>query len=297
MTEHTPDLLALTAAEAAKVCAGEYDHVIPKAWPVGERWAQRLWGDDEIDVWLISWVPERSTELHDHAGSLGALTVLDGALAERSWDGERLRERRIDPGGQAAFDRGWVHDVTRHPDAHDAASGEATTPTLSVHAYSPPLTAMSYYEVSPSGRLRRVRSELTDEPEAPPRHPLPSSERGIDALLAAARDRIDRVDAADLGAELAAGAHLVDIRPAAQRAAEGEVPGALVIERNVLEWRLDPTSDARIDQAVDWDVRWLVICSEGYTSSLAAAALRDIGLHRAADVAGGYHAVVRTLVG
>ncbi|WP_256378472.1 rhodanese-like domain-containing protein [Tsukamurella sp. 1534] len=95
----------------------------------------------------------------------------------------------------------------------------------------------------------------------------------------------------DLEAELAAGAVLVDTRPAAQRAAEGEIEGALVIERNVLEWRLDPTSGARIPQAVDWDVRWLIMCSEGYSSSLAAAALRDIGLHRAADVAGGYKAV------
>ncbi|CAM3758331.1 Rhodanese domain-containing protein [Tsukamurella strandjordii] len=291
MTEHVPDLLALTAAEADRVRAGDYDHLIPDAWPPGERWAARLWGDDEVDVWLISWVPERSTELHDHAGSLGALTVVDGALSERSWDGERLRERRIDPGGQAGFDRGWVHDVTRHPDAHDAASGEADKPTLSVHAYSPPLTAMSYYEVRPDGRLRRVRSELTDEPEAPPKH------RGIDALLAAARGRIERVPAAAVARELAAGAHLVDIRPAAQRAAEGEIPGALVIERNVLEWRLDPASAARIDEAVDWDVRWLVICSEGYTSSLAAAALRDIGLHRAADVEGGFHALTATLVG
>lgn len=291
MTENSPDLLALTAAEAAKVRAGGYRHLTPDVWPVDERWAARLWGDDEVDVWLISWVPERTTELHDHAGSLGALTVVDGALSERRWDDGALRERRIDPGGQASFDRGWVHDVTRHDGAHDAASGEAPTPTLSVHAYSPPLTAMSYYEVSPEGRLRRVRSELTDVPEAP------SRTRGIDALLAAARDRIERVPAGRVGAELVAGAHLVDIRPAAQRAAEGEVPGALVIERNVLEWRLDPTSAARIPQALDWDVRWLVICSEGYTSSLAAAALRDIGLHRAADVDGGYRELKTALVG
>ena len=86
------------------------------------------------------------------------------------------------------------------------------------------------------------------------------------------------------------GALLVDIRPAAQRTIEGEVPGALVIERNVLEWRLDPTSDARLPQAVGHDVRVLVLCSEGYTSSLAAAALVEIGLHRATDVEGGFQA-------
>ena len=76
-----------------------------------------------------------------------------------------------------------------------------------------------------------------------------------------------------------------------QRAREGEVPGALVIERNVLEWRCDPTSDARLPQAVGDDVEWVIVCSEGYTSSLAAAALLDMGLHRATDVIGGYHAL------
>ena len=85
---------------------------------------------------------------------------------------------------------------------------------------------------------------------------------------------------------------LVDIRPAAQRAAEGEVDGALIIERNVLEWRLDPTSDARITQAVDLDVQWIVLCSQGYTSSLAAASLQELGLHRATDVVGGFEALV-----
>ncbi|MDV3124182.1 rhodanese-like domain-containing protein [Mycobacterium sp. 21AC1] len=114
----------------------------------------------------------------------------------------------------------------------------------------------------------------------------------IDAVLAAARARLDRLPAADVSDALAGGAVLVDIRPAAQRAAEGEVPGALVIERNVLEWRCDPTSDARLPQAVDDDVYWVILCSEGYTSSLAAAALRDLGLHRATDVVGGYHALV-----
>ena len=69
------------------------------------------------------------------------------------------------------------------------------------------------------------------------------------------------------------------------------MPAALVIERNVLEWRCDPTSDARLPQAVDDDVEWVVLCSEGYTSSLAAASLLDLGLHRATDVVGGYHAL------
>jgi rhodanese-related sulfurtransferase len=113
----------------------------------------------------------------------------------------------------------------------------------------------------------------------------------IDAVLQAARERLQRLPAAELPTALASGAVLVDIRPAAQRAAEGEVPGALVIERNVLEWRCDPTSAARIPQAVDDDVYWVILCSEGYTSSLAAAALLDLGLHRATDVIGGYQAL------
>ncbi|MEZ0384450.1 rhodanese-like domain-containing protein [Mycobacterium sp. pW045] len=110
-------------------------------------------------------------------------------------------------------------------------------------------------------------------------------------MLAAARARLHRMTAAEVPAALRDGALLVDIRPEAQRVREGQVPAALVIERNVLEWRCDPTSDARLPQAVDDDVQWVILCSEGYTSSLAAAALVDLGLHRATDVIGGYHAL------
>ncbi len=113
----------------------------------------------------------------------------------------------------------------------------------------------------------------------------------VDILLEAARARLQRLEAHQVPAALDRGAILVDIRPVAQRAAEGEVSAALVIERNVLEWRCDPTSDARLPEAVGDDVEWVVLCSEGYTSSLAAAALQDLGLHRATDVVGGYHAL------
>lgn len=114
----------------------------------------------------------------------------------------------------------------------------------------------------------------------------------IDRVLEQARGRLNRIEAADVPAALDRGALLVDIRPAAQRAAEGEVPAALIIERNVLEWRCDPTSDARLPQAAGDDVEWVILCSEGYTSSLAAAALQELGLHRSTDVVGGYHALV-----
>jgi len=116
----------------------------------------------------------------------------------------------------------------------------------------------------------------------------------IDAVLESARDRLNRLDARDVPIALDRGALLVDIRPAAQRAREGDVPAALVIERNVLEWRCDPTSDARLAEATGDDVEWVILCSEGYTSSLAAAALLDLGLHRATDVVGGYHALKAT---
>lgn len=114
--------------------------------------------------------------------------------------------------------------------------------------------------------------------------------RTIADVLAAARARLDRLDPPRADAALAAGARLVDIRPGWQRLDEGTVPGALVVERNHLEWRLDPTSDARLPEAVDHDVAWIVMCSEGYTSSLAAAALLDLGLRRATDLAGGFRA-------
>lgn len=114
--------------------------------------------------------------------------------------------------------------------------------------------------------------------------------RTVADLLAAARARLDRPDPHRAAALAEAGAHLVDTRPGWQRVEEGAVPGALVIERNHLEWRLDPTSDARVPQAVDHDVAWVLFCSEGYSSSLAAASLQDLGLHRATDVDGGFRA-------
>jgi rhodanese-related sulfurtransferase len=116
----------------------------------------------------------------------------------------------------------------------------------------------------------------------------------IGGVLDAARQRLRRLGPAEASEAVRGGALLVDIRPQAQRAHEGEVPhvlNPLVIERNVLEWRCDPTSDARLPQAVGDDVEWVVLCSEGYTSSLAAAALQELGLHRATDVVGGYHAL------
>jgi rhodanese-related sulfurtransferase len=112
----------------------------------------------------------------------------------------------------------------------------------------------------------------------------------IDDLLAAARARLDRVSAVAAHAELAEGAALVDIRSDAQRARDGVVPGAIVIARNVLEWRCDPDSDARDPRVAELDRRVILMCDGGYQSSLAAATLQDMGLHRATDVVGGFQA-------
>ncbi|PTR40037.1 rhodanese-related sulfurtransferase [Rhodococcus sp. OK611] len=113
----------------------------------------------------------------------------------------------------------------------------------------------------------------------------------IDEMLEKARGSFRRMYVFEVAEAVARGAIIVDIRPQAQRAAEGALPGALAIERNVLEWRLDPASSARIALAADHDVEWIVVCSEGYTSSLAAAALQELGLHRATDLVGGYQAL------
>ena len=110
----------------------------------------------------------------------------------------------------------------------------------------------------------------------------------VDQLLERARARLVRVDAARAAEELEAGALLVDIRPADQRAAQGDIPGATVIDRNVLEWRLDPASPWHLASAGGHDERIILICAEGFQSSLAAANLQEMGLVNATDVIGGF---------
>lgn len=142
------DLVSLTRTVADEVRAGRHRVVVDPA----RRWYSRLRGDDFLDVWLISWATEQTAELHDHAGSLGALTVVSGSLVEQRWTGHGLRTRRLRAGRSLGFPLGHVHDVGNI----DAA------PAVSVHAYSPPLTAMSYYAVEPGARLRRTRSVLVE---------------------------------------------------------------------------------------------------------------------------------------
>jgi rhodanese-related sulfurtransferase len=112
----------------------------------------------------------------------------------------------------------------------------------------------------------------------------------IDELLAASQARLQRVEAADLAAVAATDdALVVDIRPVAQRQRDGELPFGIVIDRNVLEWRLDPASDWCIPET-GYDRHIVLVCDEGYSSSLAAVTLQDLGERRATDLAGGYQA-------
>lgn len=113
---------------------------------------------------------------------------------------------------------------------------------------------------------------------------------GVAAVLARSRDGVRRLDPYETQAAVAAGALLVDTRTEWQREAQGELPGAVVIDRTVLEWRLDPLSAARIPEATGPDLQVVVVCRQGFSSSLAAASLRAVGLHRATDLAGGVEA-------
>ena len=112
----------------------------------------------------------------------------------------------------------------------------------------------------------------------------------VEQLLAKARARLDRVTPREALAEQRAGALLVDTRTFEQRRDGGLIPGALVVDRTVFEWRLDPSSPWHIPEVTGHDVRVIVVCRQGYSSSLAAAALLDLGLARATDVIGGFEA-------
>ncbi len=122
------------------------------------------------------------------------------------------------------------------------------------------------------------------------RRPGTALPRTVGELLAEARSGLRRLSPAEAMQAIQRGAVLVDTRPEWQRRADGDIPGAVVIERNHLEWRCDPASPDRVPEATDHTVAWIVCCDEGFSSSLAAASLRALGLHRATDVIGGFRA-------
>ena len=240
------------------------------------RWFERLAHGPDDDLWVISWLPGQSTGFHDHGASAGAFVVATGQLEEHR-PGEPIRA--LNPEEPIAFAAGYAHDVRNNSRA----------PAISIHAYSPPLSEMNAYELEDTRLIPRPHLSATVTVPDPQSHA--TSPVGIDQMLAGARARLHRLSPEEAYAAVThAGAILVDIRPEGQRAVEGSIAGALVVERNVLEWRFDPASSARLPIATHHDLKVIVFCSEGYTSSLAAAALQDLGLYRATDVVGGFQA-------
>ncbi len=152
------------------------------------------------------------------------------------------------------------------------------------------VTWNGYDETALLDVLQKCAQELVDPSRSPP------GSRSIDEILALARTRLHRLLPQQAyeelrDADITIPVLLVDIRPAAQREKYGQIPGAMIIERNVLEWRFDPRYvEGRLDIATRYDLRIIIFCQEGYTSSLAAASLQDVGLLNATDVVGGFSA-------
>ena len=271
----TGDVLLAMAEGFAATAEGWIDDL-----PVNgsERTGLRILDTELYDVWLLRWPPSTSVSPHDHGESASAFVVVSGELAELRWAAGTQTRQKLGPGQGTIVERGVVHDVL----------APATT-SISVHVYSPPLSSMSYFDERAATVLARFP---VDETAAFRAGEYRSGRRGgVDHLLSEARRRIaPRVTAAELDRRREEGAIVVDTRPADLRARDGELPGAVVIERNVLEWRLDPWGTHRIAGAADPHRSVIVVCDEGYASSLAAAALLDVGRTSVTDLAGGYQA-------
>lgn len=249
---------------------------------IERRWYERLYYGPDHDIWVISWMPGQSTGFHDHGESAGAFLVATGVLEEHRPSEQAIV---IHPDWPRAFGANYVHDVRN----------VSLAPAVSIHAYSPPLNEMNEYEMDRTGLLLRERTpEQAATPERKPQgHEWITAIRtsSVEEMLSKARAQLKRLSPCDaFEAATKTDAVLVDIRPEGQRAKEGSIPRALIVERNVLEWRFDPASSARLPIATSHHLQAIVFCSEGYTSSLAAAALQDLGLWRATDIVGGFQA-------
>jgi hypothetical protein len=144
-------LIEFTRFYADEVGSGAYPDI---DYDPDERWHQRIYRDRRVDVWLISWLPAQGTQLHDHGGSSGSFTVLSGALTEATVAGSELHDHHRTVGDSVGFGAHYVHDVRNLSDA----------PAVSVHAYSPPLTSMTYYDLA-DGKLESITTLATDDPE------------------------------------------------------------------------------------------------------------------------------------
>jgi len=149
-------LMETTRSYAADVLAGRFPQL---RFDAERRWHERIYQDAQVDVWLLSWLPTQRTLLHDHDGSSGAFTVVQGELSEAVYAPRRgadaLSEIRRSAGESVGFGARYVHDVRNRSDA----------PAVSVHAYSAPLTLMTYYELADRA-LVRLGTVETDDPEA-----------------------------------------------------------------------------------------------------------------------------------
>jgi rhodanese-related sulfurtransferase/mannose-6-phosphate isomerase-like protein (cupin superfamily) len=244
------------------------------------RTGLRVMATDAYDVWLLNWPADTEISPHGHGDSDAAFAVVSGELKETRWQDGRRETRAVRRGECVAVGRGVVHEVR-------ADGVEA----VSVHVYAPPLARMEFFD----DQAERV---LLVEPVDPrldsvvvSRSPVESPTGGVDEILERARKRIaPRMEPEDLSEAMARGALVIDIRPKDLRLQDGEMHGAIVIDRNVLEWRLSPVGSHRIREASDPDRPVVVVCDEGYASSLAAAGLLDLGRRNVTDLAGGYQA-------
>jgi len=242
------------------------------------RTGLRILATESYDVWLLRWPAGTAVSPHHHGDSDAAFVVSSGALTETRWLDGRREERQLTRGKGATVERGVVHDV--------GAQAEA----VSVHVYSPPLARMAFFD-------DQAEKVLLEEPVDPHHDAVivgGSSimhSGGLERILDRARARISpRVEPRDLAAAADLGALVVDTRPADLRLRDGELEGATVIDRNVLEWRLDPYGSHRIPEASDADRPVILVCDEGYASSLAAVSLLDLGRRNVTDLRGGYQA-------
>lgn len=273
-------------AERAERAAGFVDaDALPRT---GLGSALRLWQDEHSVAWLNTWWERRDTGYHDHDGSAVGVHVVQGSVTNEGLPtGGPRRPRHYGPGESFSVPGSGIHRMD-----HDAGA-------ITIHVYSPPLRAIGYYDIV-DGLLQRVPGPPDESSPASPRllesldaltpPAVGDRPRTVADTLARARAGLHRLDPAQAWEAARHGALLVDIRPEYQRRADGEFPGAIVIERNHLEWRCHPDSPARIPEATGSDIGWIICCSEGDASSLAAATLQALGLAGATDLAGGFQA-------
>ena len=243
------------------------------------RTGLRILATESYDVWLLRWPAGTAVSPHHHGESDAAFVVSSGALKETRWLDGRREERPIAPGQGATVERGVVHDVG------------APVEALSVHVYAPPLSRMAFFDDQAEKVLLEAPVDQSDDSVIVGGCSIIENSGRLETMLEEARERISpRIEPRDLAAAIDGGALVVDLRPAELRQRDGEFEGALVIDRNVLEWRLDPFGFHRIHEASDADRPVILVCDEGYASSLAAVSLLDLGRRNVTDLMGGYQA-------